>query len=91
MSLVNSEQLAVSSQRSAVSGQRTRKVDILDKLLRVFSEEQLDVLADVCLREKERAMERRCLQEVRVVLDEKGHPTHLKGSDDVRFAKPREG
>ena len=66
---------------------RTRKVDTLEKLLRVFSEEQLEQLADVFSRMQERAMERRCLQETRVVFDEKGHPTHLKGSDDVRFAK----
>jgi len=67
---------------------RTIKVDILEKLLRVFSEAQLSQLADLFVMTQGNAVERRCDQEVEIVFDEKGYPRYLNGSNNVRLVKP---
>jgi hypothetical protein len=69
----------------------TRKVDLLERLLMVFSVEQLEVWTDALLRTQERAVERRCDQSVTITMNDKGYPRHCKASDDVAFTKPREG
>jgi hypothetical protein len=70
--------------------QPMRKVDILDKLLRVFSEGQLGQLADVLAMTQENAVARRCDQRVEIVLDSNGYPRFLNGSNNFRLSKPLE-
>ncbi len=67
---------------------RTPKVDLLKKLLGVFTEEQLTICVDVLERVRERAIERRCNQTIEIVINDKGFPRICKGSDDVIMPKP---
>lgn len=66
----------------------TPKVDALEKLLRIFTPEQLAQYADICERAQERAIERKCEQWVTVKLNEKGYPRRFGTSDEVEPVKP---
>ena len=66
----------------------TQKVDILEKLLSVFTVEQLAVFADMLVRVQERARERRSDHSVTVCFDASGFPRHFNGSDNVIAVKP---
>ena len=59
-----------------------------DKLLSVYTDEQLLQLAELCLRLVERARERRCDQSLVIVFNDKGYPRHFNGSDNVNVTKP---
>jgi hypothetical protein len=60
----------------------------LEKLLSVFSVEQLEIIADRLSRAQGLAIDRRCIQTVEVVFSEKGFPRYLNGSDSVQFPAP---
>ena len=77
-----------SHQSSVIS--ETPKVDSLEKLLRVFSGEQLSQLAELLVSTQALAVGRRCNQHVEIVFDEKGYPRYLNGSNHVRLEKPRD-
>lgn len=62
--------------------------DSYEKLLSVYTDEQLLQLAELCLRLVERARERRCDQSLVIVFNDKGLPRHFNGSDNVNVAKP---
>lgn len=64
------------------------KRDSYEKLLAVYTDEQLLQLAELCLRLVERARERRCDQSLVIVFNDKGYPRHFNGSDNVNVAKP---
>jgi hypothetical protein len=71
-----------------VKQSRTPRVDALEKLLIVFSEEQLMRLAELAVTTHGYAVERRCDQRLEIVFDEKGYPRYLNGSNNVRLEKP---
>lgn len=69
--------------------QPTPKVNALEKLLSVFSEEQLVLFADVIARKQALAVERGCNQSVTVIFNSKGYPRHLDSTDDITFPEPK--
>ena len=62
---------------------------VMEGLLNVFTLEQLQIMADLCSRVKDRAIERRCDQSLQVDFNDKGYPRRFSGSDSVRVACPK--
>lgn len=60
----------------------------LPKLLSVFTEDELNMIADVALRARERSVERRSIQSVEIHFDEKGRARRVGSSDWVWFPAP---
>jgi hypothetical protein len=56
---------------------------LLERLKSVFSLEQLEIIADACSRAQGRAVDRRCIQSVEVIFNEKGFLRHIHTSDSV--------
>lgn len=63
----------------------TPRVDSLEILLSVFSEEQLMLFAKLVAEAKQRAMERRCVIECKVEFNDKGYPRYWTVGDSGRF------
>ncbi len=70
------------------SGEVRVKREVYLQLRTVYTQEQLQQIADLCLRLQERASERRCEQSLTIVFSDKGYPRDFNGSDNVRAAKP---
>ncbi len=66
---------------------RTPKVDVLERLLSVFTLEQLVMIADVYARIQARAIERGCRQGVEIVFNERGVPRFCNGTDAAELPK----
>ncbi len=66
---------------------RTPKVDVLERLLSVFTLEQLAVIASVFSRIQARAIERGCRQGVEIVFNERGVPRFCNGTDAAALPK----
>lgn len=62
--------------------------DIYVQLRTVYTQEQLQQIADLCLRLQERAQDRRCEQTLTIVFNDKGYPRYFNGSDNVQAVKP---
>lgn len=60
-----------------------------ERLLAIFTKEQLDQVADLTHRVKERAVDRHCQQEMRVVFNENGYPRQFSGTDNVKPIAPK--
>ena len=61
----------------------------LERLQAVLSKEQIGQLIDMALLAYERAVTRQCPQEFGVHLNERGHPTIFRATDDRRGIVPR--
>jgi len=70
------------------NGEVRAKKEVYIQLRTVYTHEQLQQIADLCLRLQERASERRCEQTLTIVFNDKGYPRDFNGSDNVRAAKP---
>jgi hypothetical protein len=60
----------------------------LQKLLTVFTPEQLEIVADVLARAQGRAVDRHCVQSVEINFSERGFVRHVNCSDSVFFSAP---
>ena len=67
---------------------KTPKNAAIEKLLSVRTVEQLGSLAESVSRAHARSVERRCIQYVEVVFNEKGFPRHIHVSDSVFMPAP---
>jgi hypothetical protein len=65
------------------------KVDMLNKLLGVFTEEQLGQLAEQAVIVRDRAMTRKCTQTLTVEINDKGYVRYFFPSDTVPAIKPK--
>lgn len=64
------------------------KKEVYLLLRTVYTLEQLQQIADLCLRLQERALARRCEQTLTIVFNDKGLPRYFNGSDNVMAVKP---
>jgi len=64
-------------------------VKAMNDLLSVYSLEQLQQLADMSRRLKERAIERECEQNLSIEFSGNGHPKRFNGSDNVKVRPPK--
>lgn len=76
------------AQTSAVSGEDHDKRNVYIQLRTVYTQEQLQQIADLCLRMVERARDRKCEQTLLIVFNDKGLPRYFNGSDNVMAVKP---
>ena len=70
------------------SGEVPVKREVYLQLRTVYTMEQLQQIAELCLRLKERAQERRCEQTLTIVFNDRGLPRYFNGSDNVMAVKP---
>jgi len=64
------------------------EIDVYLALRKYFTVEQLEQIVALVGRLQERALERKCNQQLTIVLDDKGHPRWLNGTDNAEMAKP---
>lgn len=64
-------------------------MSVVNRLLNIFTPEQLEQVTDLADRVKGRAVERHCQQELRVVFNENGHPRQFSGTDNVKPIAPK--
>jgi hypothetical protein len=64
-------------------------VETLEKLLQVFTEEQLQQLAELLKLTQDLAILRECDQSVTIVFNNKGLPRHFNASNNIHAAKPK--
>lgn len=64
---------------------------IFNKLLSVFSLEQLGLVADSMIAARLDAMDRHCNQSVEVLFNDKGYPRFISIRDTVPFPVPGKG
>jgi len=62
---------------------------MLQNLSSVLSEDQLQQVLDLLMRLKERAIDRGCEQSLTIVINDKGLPRHINGTDNVRATVPK--
>lgn len=67
---------------------RTPKMDALEKLLRVFTAEQLLQYAEMCSITQENAKLRQCEQSLTIVFNTRGLPRHFNATNNVDVVKP---
>lgn len=67
----------------------TPRVDILEKLLGVFDEEQARIVCDLLVRARDRAIERRCDIDFRLTFNRRGYPRHWHVDDNGTMPKPK--
>lgn len=67
----------------------TAAVKAFEKLHSIYTAEQLQQIADLCLRLVERARERGCEQTLVIIFADSGVPRYFNGSDNVRAAKKK--
>lgn len=60
----------------------------VEKLLTVFTPEQLEQLANVAAETKDEAMTRRCSESFSVEINDKGYPRYAHYQRSLEFAKP---
>lgn len=60
---------------------------MIDTLAETIGVENLEILAGMCSRIKERAVERQCEQEVYVFFNKIGDVRFIKGSDNINGVK----
>lgn len=65
-----------------------RKVDMLEKLLTVFTEEQLAQLAEAAVLTKDNAIIRQCTQEFSVEINDTGYVRYFHYRQSVKAIKP---
>lgn len=64
------------------------EVEATRKLLTVFTPEQLEQLADLCMIVHDRAILRQCSQTLDVEINDKGYVRFFHASDNVPAVKP---
>lgn len=75
--------------KSAIGeGRKHRKVETLEKLLTVFTEEQLAQLAELLKMTQDMAILRECDQGVTISFNNKGMPRHFNASNNFRTVQP---
>jgi hypothetical protein len=68
-----------------------KKKEVYLQLRTVYTREQLQQIADLCLRLMERAQERKCEQTLTIVFNDRGLPRYFNGSDNVMAVKQSRG
>jgi hypothetical protein len=59
-----------------------------ERLLSIFTNDQLDQVADVAERLKTQALQRKCEQRFTVSINERGHPRFIETNEVVKMVSP---